>query len=121
MWLLFAIAAWDVVSPAELERALVDGPSEIHVAPGVYRGHFVVSRPVHIVGDAAGTVLDGDGEGTVLSLKADDIVVEGLVVRHSGRKHTSEDAAIKATGAHIRVLDVSAYDVLFGVMFEQCK
>ncbi len=62
----------------------------------------------------------GDGTGTVVTVTADDTWIDNVAVRHSGRRHTVEDAGIKAKAARVRVTNVAVDDALFGVTFEPC-
>jgi nitrous oxidase accessory protein len=104
-------------------RALVeatDGPREIVIPPGVTRGDLLVKRPLVLRG-AKGAVIEGTHTGTTLAIEADDVVVEGLEVRGSGKKHTTEDAAIKAKGERIRISDVEVNDALFGITLQGCR
>ncbi len=113
--------AWVVESFSELERAVADpaGPSEIWLRPKAYRGDLVVKRPVAIRGED-GATLEGTGESTVLTIAASDVTIDNVHVRHSGRRGTTEDAGIRATGDRIRIVDVRLDDVLFGVLFKVC-
>lgn len=123
---LLLLAASDdeitVESPRELRAALADpsGPRVIRIAPGVFSGAWSVRRSVHVIG-SVGTILEGTGEGSVLTLEGAGITVEQLLLRHSGRRNTSEDAGIKATGERIVISDVTVIDTLFGIALEQCK
>jgi nitrous oxidase accessory protein len=104
-----------------LRDAVADaaGPAEIELAPGTYRGDLRVRRPVSIRG-ADGTVLEGSGAGTVVNIEANDVTLDNLVVRRSGRRHTAEDAGIRASGERIKVTHVRVEDTLFGVSFQAC-
>jgi len=106
---------------SELQRLLdaPDGPAQIGVRGAAYHGGIVVRRPVVLRGDGT-AVIDGAGSGTVLSIESDDVSVENLTVRHSGRRQTTEDAGIRAKGARIRVSDVLVEDSLFGISFGPC-
>ncbi len=96
-----------------------DGPREIELAATVYTGDLVVKRPLVLRG-RRGAVLEGTGNGTVVTIAADDVTVENLVIRKSGHRHTSEDSGIKAKGQRVRVVDVSIEKTLFGVSFAEC-
>ena len=107
---------------AGLMQAIADpaGPSTIFVERGDYVGHFVVTRPVAIVG-ANGAVLDGGGEGTVLRIAADDVHVDNLAIQNSGRRNTAEDAGLAAKGHRIQISRLFIHDTLFGVILESCR
>jgi nitrous oxidase accessory protein len=104
----------------ELRALVADarGPAQIWLAPGTY-GSIDVKRPVAIVG-TRDVVLDGAHSGTVITIESNDVTIENVAVRASGRRHTAEDAGIKAKGDRIRVIDVRVEDTLFGVAFEMC-
>jgi len=96
------------------------GPADIELVPGVYHGDLTIKRAVAIRG-SRGTVLEGSGTSTVVTIDGKDITLENVLVRHSGRRHTTEDSGIKATGERVRIADVDVQDVLFGVSLEACK
>jgi nitrous oxidase accessory protein len=100
--------------------AAPDGPRRIGLGPRTYRVDLVVKRPVEIAG-TLGTVLEGTGLGSVVTIASNDVTVRDVTVRHSGRRQTTEDAGIRATGSRVRVEHVSVEDTLFGVSFEQCS
>ena len=106
----------------ELDALVRDdaGPRDIELLPQVYRGDLAIKRPLAIRG-SRGTVLEGTGHSTVVTIDAKDVTIENVLVRHSGRRHTAEDAGIKATGERVRVADVKVEDTLFGVSLEACK
>jgi nitrous oxidase accessory protein len=117
-----SLSASSAMSFDEL-RALVeakDGPAEIEVPAGVVHGDLVIRRALVLRG-AEGAVLEGTGTGTTLAIEANDVVVEGFRVRRSGRKHTTEDAGIKAKGERVRIADVVVEDALFGISLQACR
>lgn len=104
IWLLLACTVgWAEpieVSPSgsipTIEAALTlaqDGDT-ILIHPGVYRENGLkIERPVTLrgVGDP---VVDGEFKGTILSVSAPDVTIEGLTLINVGRSYTSEFAAI---------------------------
>ncbi len=114
-----AVAARDF---EELARLVADpgGPRDIALGAGTYRGDLLVKRPVAIHG-AKGAVVEGTGAGTVVTIEASGVLVENLTLRHSGRRHTREDAGLKATGTSVRIVDVRVDDALFGISLQECK
>jgi len=113
--------AWVAEDAKALSDAIADrdGPSEIWLRPRTYRGDLVVGRTVAIRGER-GAVLEGTGTGTVLTVTAPDAWIDNVVVRRSGRKHTEEDAGIKAKAPRVRVTNVAVEDALFGVTLGPC-
>lgn len=114
-----AVVAEDEV---ELKRllALTDGPAEIWLRGRTYRGDWTVQRKLALRGET-GATLRGSGRNTVLSIEADGVEVENLTIENSGRRHTREDAAIKAKASHVRISRVRVHDALFGVSLGPCE
>jgi nitrous oxidase accessory protein len=92
----------------------------ILVAPGVYREHLIIREPVTLVGEP-GAILDGSGEGTVLTIEA-RATVRGFTIRSSGRDQSREDSGILASEAHGLVVEGNRFeDVLFGVYVKESQ
>lgn len=110
---------------AEDETSLVDalanpsGPTEIWLRARTYHGDFVIDRRLALRG-VLGTTLEGTGKGTVVTITAEDASLDDVVIRHSGRRHTAEDAGVKAKAARIRITNVSVEDALFGISLGPC-
>ncbi len=104
---------------ASLAAALASGPDVIWLRGHTYRGDFTIKRSLTLRGEL-GAELEGTGRGTVLMIEADDVTVENVVVRHSGHRHTAEDAGIKVKGARVRIADARVEDTLFGVSLGPC-
>ncbi len=97
-----------------VERLL---PGEtLELAPGVHEGPIAIRTPqVAIVGEP-GAVVDGRGKGSVISIEAPGVRLEGFAVRGSGDSNTQQDAGVSVQGQRdvtLRRLHVS--DVLFGI------
>ncbi|WP_026582975.1 right-handed parallel beta-helix repeat-containing protein [Bacillus sp. J33] len=84
-----------VSNSAELMDALSSDEevSVIKVKPGKYEGNFSVGKTVHIKGEK-GTVIKGPNRGNVMTIEADDVIVEGLIIEGSG----SQNAGIYIKG-----------------------
>lgn len=97
-----------------------DGPAEIELSPGVYKADLRITRPLVLRG-LSGVVLEGTGGGTVVTVDASNVTIENVVIRRSGRRHTAEDAGLKATGREIHLRDARVEDTLFGVELSSCQ
>lgn len=58
-----------------------------------YDGPLVIDRPLTLVGDRDSQII-GSGEGTVISVQADDVTLKGLFVTGSGRRLDGLDSGI---------------------------
>jgi nitrous oxidase accessory protein len=72
----------------------------IIVHPGVYReGTIVVDKSVEISGIDY-PVFDGEGQGTVLRVRANNVIIRGLEVANVGVSYVEDHAGIKLEDAH---------------------
>lgn len=108
-----------VVGPGQPYATLVDALAAardgdtIALAGGVHRGPVVVERAVAIVG-TDGAVIDGGGDGTVVTLRAEGASLTGLTIRNSGGRNDREDAGVAAY-APATIRDNRLEDVLYGI------
>ena len=58
-----------------------------------YEGPLVIDRPLTLVGDRDSRIV-GNGEGTVISVQADDVTLKGLYITGSGRRLDLLDSGI---------------------------
>ncbi|MFN8035767.1 MAG: nitrous oxide reductase family maturation protein NosD [Acidimicrobiia bacterium] len=114
-----------LVSPASASAArgtptvqqLVDRAAPgavVHVPSGTYRERLVIRKPVSLL--AAGhVVVDGGGRGTVMTVEAPDVRIQGFEIRNSGESHNTEDAGIMVLAPRARLVGNHLVDVLFGI------
>lgn len=86
----------------------------IRLPPGTYRGPAVISKPITLDGDGKVTI-DGGGQGTVLTIKADHVTLRGLTLRNSGPLHDKLDGALMAEGNSLLIENNVIEDALFGI------
>ncbi len=101
------------------EALAAAGPGDtVRVTAGVYHEHPVIDKPVVLLGEP-GAILDGDGRGIVLLVRA-PAVIRGFTIRGSGSDQSRENAGILATEAPgIVIEDCRFEDVLFGIYLKQ--
>ncbi len=91
----------------------------IELPAGTYRGGVTIAKPLTLRGGGV-AIVDGDGVGSVITITAPDVTVEGLVIRRSGDSLDREDSGIYAVDApRLRIIDNRLEDVLFGVFVFQ--
>ena len=86
-----------------LARAIASANSgdRLLLAAGLYQGSVIVDRPLTILGElksAKGEVkIDGQNQGSVITIDAPDASVSGLTITGSGNSHQEIDSGIKLT------------------------
>jgi len=91
-----AAAAVVEVAPGASVQAAIDAAAPgdvVALLPGLHRGPVVVDRTLTLVG-RAGTVLEGPGAGTVVTVAAPAAVVRGLTIRGSGADLQAMDSGV---------------------------
>ncbi|HKK04987.1 MAG TPA: nitrous oxide reductase family maturation protein NosD [Gammaproteobacteria bacterium] len=136
IWTLFLAVV--LTSPALSARAatrLVDGGGQalqaavaaaapgdtLVLAAGDYRVHLIIERPLTLQG-RPGAVLDGAGQGNVITIRAPDTTVRDLAVVHSGRNLTKMNAGIfvERKAARVTIQGNRLDDVAFGIWLDGC-
>jgi nitrous oxidase accessory protein len=92
----------------------------IVVARGVYEERLVVAKSVKLVGEGHPTIFGGY-KGDVVLVRADDVELNGFVVKGSGKRMIASEAGVKIAGARARIIGNRIVDNLFGVYLKRCK
>ena len=91
-----------VAAPSDSLQGQIDRASPgytISIDGGVYNERIVIDKPLILEGQNS-PVIDGGGEGDVVTITADNVTLSRFVVRNSGRAMSQEPAAIKIKDAH---------------------
>lgn len=119
--LAVVIASAGATSPGEAlrDRLAAASPGErIIVEAGIYEGPFVITQPVHLLGQP-GAILQGDRQTHVVAVRAPDVEIAGFTIRGSGRKLARDESAIHVTGARAIIRDNRILDSLHGIYVRQ--
>lgn len=133
LMILLAIAAALVLAPAaaqartiavhgDLQQAIADAePGDALVVPaGVYHGPVVVTVPNLTLRGVGNPELSADGRGSVVTIVADGVILEGFHLTDTGRSLDAEDAGVKLTGVRgCRVTNNTIDQAFFGVVAER--
>lgn len=125
---LLAGAALVPAAPAAASvdvQALLDATesgSTVTIPAGTHTGNFVITRSITVVGEP-GTVLDGDGHGSVLTVAAPDVDVSGLLVRGSDRFPVGAPSGIivKRGGHRAHLHDLEVHDSYMGITVQRAR
>jgi nitrous oxidase accessory protein len=118
-----ARAAVIEVPPGQRVQAAIDAAAEgdtVQLSAAVFAERVVVGKRVTLRG-LPGAVLDGGGEGTVITVRAADAVVEDLAIRNGGRDLGAPDCAVyvakSASRAILRRLNIKTQG--FGIWLHE--
>lgn len=87
--------------------------ARVYAAPGR------IDRPMRIEGTPGGSIVDGGGIGSILTVNANDVLVSGLTLRNSGDRHETTDSAVRLRGRNGVFRDNVIEDCLFGFELKQ--
>ncbi|MBE0513377.1 nitrous oxide reductase family maturation protein NosD [Sulfurimonas sp.] len=107
-----------LLSANVLQKAIDDAPvgSILKLPEGVYKGSIVINKPLTIIGKEDGVVIDGEGKGTVITIKSSYVTLKNLRITGSGDRHENVDAAITISEAkQCEVSNCTIDDCLFGI------
>ncbi|MGM9929501.1 MAG: nitrous oxide reductase family maturation protein NosD [Bacillus sp. (in: firmicutes)] len=101
-----------------LQQAIDDASAGdvIKLKKGLYKGSVTITKALSIVGEE-GVIIDGEGEGNVLTIIADDVTLEGVTIQNSG-KGTNESGIYVKDGDRITIQGNVIQDALHGIYIE---
>jgi len=114
-----AAAAWrrssELGTLQERVERLLPGET-LELSPGRHEGPIAVRTPQVAIVGPRDAVVDGGGRGTVISVEAPGVRLEGFSVRGSGDSNTQVDAGVSVQGQRDVVLrNLHVADTLFGI------
>jgi len=111
--LMFASILQDAINKAQ-------SGAKLELPPGVYKGNIVIDKPLIIDGKNQKAIIEGDGNGTVITIKSDFVTLKNLTIRKSGQEHERVDAGVKLYKVkHCNIIHNRLVDVLFGIDMQQ--
>ncbi len=105
-------------SASPLQDAIdnAEAGSIIRLNPGVYKGKLIINKPITIEGKSDGVVINGEGEGTVVTIRSSYVTLKNLTITNSGARHEKLDAAISiADASQCEISNCTITDCLFGI------
>ncbi len=92
------------------------------VFQGIYKeGNIIVDKPLTLLG-SENPVLDGEKKFEPISIKSNNVTIQGFTVQGSGHSSIVDIAAIKIYNrSHIKVIDNKLEDNFFGIYSQNAK
>lgn len=86
IFVLLNIESKEAATPNELQNVINQAQQgeTIYLDNQIYRGPITISKPLTIIGQAH-TVIEGDGEQDVITVQADDVTIQSVIVKQSGK------------------------------------
>lgn len=106
--------------PLQLYIEITPQGGVLELPPGRYAGPAIIRREITIDGKGKAEI-DGDGDGTVITVLADGVEIRGLRIVNSGGAHNSEDAGILIEADQTLVEDNVLERVLFGIHLKKAN
>jgi nitrous oxidase accessory protein len=96
-------ASYTAADPFDLAAAVRDAEpgAVLRVPDGLYRLNLIIDRPLSLVADGH-VMIDGGGQGQVIRIEAEDVLVQGVHVTNSGGQ-VQEGAGILVLGDNARL------------------
>ena len=84
------------LSANALQEAIDKAPagSILKLHAGVYKGSITINKPLSIIGQEKGVIVDGENKGTVIRIQNSYVTLKNLTIINSGSRHENLDAAI---------------------------
>lgn len=86
----------------------------IFVHHGIYQEALVIDKKIQLMGIRK-PVIQGNGSGTVITIKAAEVTLSGFQIEKSGESLAGEDSGIVIEGADAHIENNELRDVLFGI------
>lgn len=91
----------------------------IRVEAGKYTGPINIDRPLTLLSDRS-AIIEGNRHGSVVTVKSNDVRIEGFTVRRSGYEIHEDAAGISISGDNVSVINNRIEDVYFGIHAIDC-
>jgi len=101
-----------------LQEAIDKAPSGsiLKLPKGVYKGSIIIKKPLTIIGKETGVVIDGEGNGTVITIESSYVTLKNLHITNSGEMTHTLDAAILVKDAkQCEISHCKIDNALFGI------
>ncbi len=101
-----------------LQEAIDKAPagSILKLPKGVYKGSVVIDKPLSIIGQEEGVIIDGENKGTVITSKSSYVTLKNLTIINSGDRHENVDAAIAMSESkQCEISNCTIKNCLFGI------
>jgi nitrous oxidase accessory protein len=109
----------DQLSPLQARIDAAPSGAAIEVGSGIYEGDLIIDRPLRLLGHGRPRLM-GSGTGSVIRVRADDVVIEGFDIDgRLGGDLSRDSAGIHVAARRVVVRDCRIDRTLFGVYLRE--
>jgi len=116
--LLCIVFFMTTVSANVLQESIDRAPEGaiLRLSAGTYLGNIKIDRALSIIAKEPGVIIQGDHQGSVVTITGSDVTLKGLTITGSGERMDRLDAAITINKSHrCAVRDCQLLDSLYGI------
>jgi nitrous oxidase accessory protein len=117
--LIISIVIFSQLSAKNILQEAIDNAPEgsiLKLPAGTYQGNIFIDKPLSIIGQEDGVIIDGLNKGTVITIKSSYVTLKNLEIINSGDRHENIDAAIKISDSiQSEISNCKIRDTLFGI------
>ena len=108
------------ITASELATAVANAnPGDtIQISDGTYFGSLVIDKPLTLIG-LDWPVIDGQNEGTVVSIQAPNVTIRGFVIQNSGHVLDQENSGIAIEAENALIEGNRFENTLFGIYLRE--
>lgn len=87
-----------------------------------YDGNVLIDKPMTIIGKE-NTIIRGDGTGNVIQIESDQVVLDGLQVKHSGMSRSSKEeySGVRVMANQVTLKNLIISDSFHGIYLNKTK
>ncbi len=119
--LLFLIVSYATAgSDLSLQKLIDQTPAggEVTLKSGRYLGPAIIEKAIVLDGHGQVTI-DGQGKGSVLTIKADGVVIKNMTIVNSGDSHDQVDSGILVRSSRNKIFNNTIKNCLFGIDLQE--
>ena len=122
LWVLCSLF-FTIFLHASLLQNVIDhaaSGSKITLPKGTYKGNITINKPLILEGKEKGVMIEGEDNGTVITITASHVTLQNLTVTHSGNRIEKLDAAIRLEHvSDCTIQQCSIKKVHYGIILNQ--
>jgi len=113
--LIFFIYALDAnILQETIDKAPIG--ATLKLSSGIYKGKIVINKALTILGKEDGVIIDGGGDGKVITINSSNVTLKNLTIQNSGKQmHNLDSAIFISESKNSQVINCKILNSLYGI------